>query len=145
MLERIEADIKTALQQQDAVTASVLRTLKSELHNAEIERGGELDETAVAAVLQKQAKQRRESIEEYARAGRDDKAEAEQQELAIIERYLPEPLDAAALEQFVRETIAEVGAESPADMGKVMKALQPKIAGRAEGSVVAQAVKDQLS
>ena len=145
MLEQLEADISAALRSSDKRAATTLRMLKSALHNAEISKGETLTEAEVMRVVQKEAKQRKESIESYQAAGRDDRGQEEQLELEIIERYLPEAIDENELTLLVQAAIDEVGAESPADIGAVMKVLQPKIAGRADGGKVAAEVRAKLS
>lgn len=145
MHEYIEEDLRTALKSGNKQEATVLRSLKSAVANARIAKGEDLDEADYIKVLQKEAKQRREAIESYQQADQTEKAQQEQTELAIIERYLPETLSRAELEELVLDAIAEVGATQPGDIGSVMTVLHPRVAGRAEGSEVAEMVRQQLS
>lgn len=144
MLIRIDRDITEALKAGRKQEAAVLRMLKSAFHNARIEKGEDLDDADYIKILEKEAKQRQESIESYKAAGREEQAAAEEAELAIIQRYLPERLTEAELEQLVIDTIAELGATQQSELGMVMKALQPKIAGRADGAEAAAMVRSQL-
>ncbi len=144
MYQQIDEDLKTALKAGEKREVTVLRALKSAFGNARIEKGEDLDEADYIKVLEKEAKQRRESIESYQNAGQADRAEGEQVELDLIERYLPQALTDAELDKLVADAIAEVGATQPGEMGQVMKVLQPKVAGRAEGSTVADKVRQQL-
>ncbi len=143
--EKIDSDLKEALKSGDRTGVSVLRLLKSALKNREIEKGRELTEEDILSVLSSQAKQRKESISEYEKAGREDLASKERAELAIIERYLPEQLSEEELLKLIKEVIAETGASSPKDMGRVMKTLMPRVKGRADGKVVNQKVRELLS
>lgn len=144
MLETIQEDINSAMRKGDAHTVSTLRMLKGALENARIKRKGELSEDTAVATLRKEAKQRRESAEEYRKAGRDEQANQEEAELVVIERYLPAQLSDEELADLVNEAIAESGAVSMQDMGAVMRVLQPKVAGRADGGRVAGAVRHKL-
>jgi uncharacterized protein YqeY len=142
--ERIDADYKTAMKERDALRVSVLRLLRSAIHNAEIDRQRALTDDEILGVIQSEIRKRRESIEAFQQGGRADLAEREQAELAILETYLPQPLSRAELEALVRETIREVGALSVRDMGKVMAALMPKVRGRADGREVNELVRQLL-
>jgi uncharacterized protein YqeY len=142
--ERIDADYKTAMKERDALRVSVLRLLRSAIHNAEIDRQRALTDDEILGVIQSEIRKRRESIEAFQQGGRADLAEREQAELAILETYLPQPLSRAELEALVRETIREVGALSVRDMGKVMAVLMPKVRGRADGREVNELVRQLL-
>ncbi len=142
--ERIDADYKAAMKVRDAVKVSVLRLLRSAIHNAEIDRQRALTDDEILGVIQSEIRKRRESIEAFQQGGRADLAEREQAELAILEAYLPQPLSRAELEVLVRETIREVGALSVRDIGKVMAALMPKVRGRADGREVNELVRQLL-
>lgn len=144
MYRQIDDDLKTALKNGDKTEVMVLRALKSAFGNARIDKGEDLDEADYIKVLEKEAKQRRESIESYTSAGQTERAEQEEKELEIIERYLPQALTDAELEKLVLDAIAEVGATHIGDMGSVMKVLQPRIAGRADGGEAAEKVRQQL-
>lgn len=133
---------------RDAAKLGVLRMLKSALKYAAIEKSGaegELDDTEATQVIRKQVKQRQDSIESFEKGGRAELAEKEKGELAILNSYLPAAMSAEDLAGLVRETIAEVGATSRAQMGAVMKALGPKVAGRADGKTLSQEVQRQLA
>ena len=141
-------DIKTAMKAKDTVSLTVLRALKSAIKNAAIEKGGadaELDEGESLAVIRKQIKQRHDSITQFQDAGRADLAENEQAEVLILEKYLPTPLTEEEVSAIVTAAVSETGASSKADMGKVMKAVQAKAEGRADGKVLSQLVMKALS
>jgi uncharacterized protein YqeY len=143
--ERIDADLKDAMRAKEAGKLSVLRGLKSALKYAEIEKADAgLDDSAAVQVIRKQVKQRQDSIESFEKGGRPELAAKEKEELEILNAYLPKGLSAEELSTLVRETIAEVGATSKAQMGAVMKALQPKVAGRADGKSLSAEVQKQL-
>jgi uncharacterized protein len=146
--ERIDADLKEAMRAKDTTKLGVLRMLKSALKYAEIAKSGTegaLSDAEAAQVVRKQVKQRQDSIESFEKGGRDELAKKEEEELAILNAYLPQAMSADELSRVVRETIAEVGATSKAQMGAVMKALQAKVAGRADGKTLSQEVSRQLS
>lgn len=145
--ERVDSDLKDAMRAKDAAKLGVLRMLKSSLKYSAIEKGGaeaQLDDAESAQVIRKQVKQRQDSIESFEKGGRPELAAKEKDELAILTAYLPQGLSADELAGIVRETIAEVGATSKAQMGAVMKALQTKVAGRADGRALSQEVQRQL-
>ena len=143
--ERLEQDIKEAMRARQADRLSVLRMLKSALMNAAIEAGGgpqgKLGDTEATAVIRKQVKQRQDSVESFRQAGREEQAAREATEIELLNAYLPQALDAAALDALIDEAIRETGATTKAQMGAVMKALQPKVAGRADGKTLSQAVQ----
>jgi len=146
--ERIDADLKDAMRAKDAAKLGVLRMLKSALKYSAIDKAGaegQLDDAEASQVIRKQVKQRQDSIEQFEKGGRPELAAKEKEELAILNTYLPQGLEADELNALVRETIAEVGATSKAQMGAVMKALQAKVAGRADGKTLSQEVQRQLS
>jgi uncharacterized protein YqeY len=148
LAQRIDSDLKDAMRAKDATKLGVLRMLKSALKYATIEKSGaegELDEAEATQVIRKQVKQRQDSIESFEKGGRAGLAEKEKNELAILNSYLPAAMDAEDLSRIVRETIAEVGATSRAQMGAVMKALGPKVAGRVDGKTLSQEVQRQLA
>ena len=143
--ERIDADLKDAMRAKEAGKLSVLRGLKSALNYAAIEKAdAALDDAAAVQVIRKQVKQRQDSIESFEKGGRPELAAKEKEELEILNAYLPKGLSAEELSALVRETIAEVGATSKAQMGAVMKALQAKVAGRADGKTLSAEVQRQL-
>ncbi len=145
--ERIDADLKDAMRAKDAGKLNVLRMLKSAMKNVAIEKGGAstaLDEAEATQVIRKQVKQRQDSIEQFEKGGRPELAAKEKEEMAILQSYLPQAMSAEELATAVREAIAEAGATSRAQMGAVMKILQEKIAGRADGKTLSQEVQRQL-
>ena len=148
LTQRIDADLKEAMRSRDTLKLGVLRMLKSALKYAAIEKSGtegELDDAEASQVIRKQVKQRQDSIESFEKGGRSELADKEKRELTILNEYLPAGLGSEELSRLVRETIAEVGATSKAQMGAVMKALTAKIAGRADGRTVSQEVQRQLA
>ena len=146
LAERIDADLKDAMRAKEAAKLSVLRGLKSALKYAAIEKAdANLDDAAAVQVIRKQVKQRQDSIESFEKGGRPELAAKEKEELEILNAYLPKGLSAEELSALVRETIAEVGATSKAQMGAVMKALQTKVAGRADGKTLSVEVQRQLA
>ena len=146
--ERVDADLKEAMRAKDATKLGVLRMLKSGLKYAAIAKSGaeaELSDAEAVQVIRKQAKQRQDSIESFEKGGRAELAKKEKEELSILNRYLPQPMSADEVSKIVRETIAEAGATSRAQMGTVMKALQAKVAGRVDGKALSAEVARQLS
>ena len=143
--ERIDSDLKDAMRAKEAGKLSVLRGLKSALKYAEIEKAdAALDDAAAVQVIRKQVKQRQDSIESFEKGGRPELAAKEKEELEILNAYLPKGLSTEELSALVRETIAEVGATSKAQMGAVMKLLQAKVAGRADGKTLSAEVQRHL-
>jgi uncharacterized protein len=146
--ERVDEDLKEAMRARNASKLGVLRMLKSALTYAAIEKSGaegKLTDAEAAQVIRKQVKQRQDSIESFEKGGRAELAAKEKEELSILNTYLPQAMSADELAKVVRETIAEVGATSKAQMGAVMKALQTKVAGRADGKMLSAEVQKQLS
>ena len=146
--QRIDADLKEAMRAKDTTKLSVLRMLKSALKYGAIAKSGaeaELSDAEAAQVIRKQAKQRQDSIESFEKGGRAELAEKEKEELAILIAYLPQAMSADEVVKVVRETIAEVGATSKAQMGTVMKTLQAKVASRVDGKTLSAEVQKQLS
>ena len=146
--ERVDSDLKDAMRAKDAIKLGALRMLKSALKYAEIEKSdadADLSETEAVQVIRKQVKQRQDSIESFEKGGRAELAAKEKQELSILNAYLPQAMSSDELSKLVRETIAEVGATSKAQIGAVMKAAQAKVAGRADGKTLSQEVSRQLS
>lgn len=147
LLEQIDGDLKEAMRNRDEPTKLALRSVKTALIEAEKE-GSEshtLSAEAVSAVIQRAAKQRRDAIAEFERAGRTDLVAKEQAELTVLERYLPKQMDESEVEAVVREVIAETGAQSPRDMSKVMPLAIERSAGRADGRMVSQVARRLLS
>lgn len=141
--ERLKTDLLTALKAKAEPDRTVLRSLLTALKNAEIAAGAPLDEAAAAGVLQKQLKQRQESVAAYAE--RPELAQNEEAEATVIRRYLPDPLSEEELQKLVDTAIQSTGATGASQMGTVMGALKPLIAGRADGAAVASLVKARLA
>jgi uncharacterized protein len=144
---RVDSDLKEAMRAKDATKLGVLRMLKSALKYAAIEKSGaeaELSDAEAIQVIRKQTKQRQDSIESFEKGGRAELAAKEKEELALLNSYLPQAMSPEELAKVVRETIAELGATSKAQMGGVMKALQAKVAGRADGKTLSVEVQKQL-
>jgi len=142
---RLQQALKEALRAKDMLRKETLRTALAEIKMAEVEKQRPLTEDEVLAVLQKQVKMRRETLEAAQRGGRTDLVERTQAVIAVLEEFLPQPLSEAELEALAREVIAEVGAQGPRDMGKVMKALMPRLRGRATGQQASAVVRRLLS
>ena len=146
--ERVDADLKTAMREKNATKLAVLRMLKAAIMNAAIEKSGaqgKLNDADATQVIRKQVKQRQDSIESFEKGGRAELAAKEKEELSILQSYLPQQMSADEISKAVREAIAEVGATSKAQMGAVMKAVQAKVAGRADGKTLSGEVQKQLS
>ncbi|WP_082233793.1 GatB/YqeY domain-containing protein [Halobacillus massiliensis] len=144
--ERLTQDMKTAMKARDKKTLSTIRMVKASLQNEAIKLGkDELSEEEELTVLSREVKQRKDSLHEFKEAGREDLVEELNEEIKILQVYMPEQLSDSELEQIVQETIQEVGASSKADMGKVMSAVMPKVKGKTEGSKVNQLVLKKLS
>jgi len=146
-LNKIDNDLKDAMRAKDTAKLGVLRMLKAAIKNAAIEKGGAaavLDEAETAAVIRKQVKQRQDSIEGYEKGNRPELAAAERAEIDILNTYLPQALSAEAIATLVHEAIAEAGATSRKDMGAVMKLVNAKAAGRADGRALSTEVQKQL-
>jgi Uncharacterized conserved protein len=146
--ERVDSDLKEAMRAKDTSKLGVLRMLKSALKYAAIAKSGteaELSDAEAAQVVRKQVKQRQDSIESFEKGGRAELAAKEKEELSILNTYLPQAMNSDELAEVVRATIAETGATAKAQMGAVMKALQAKVGGRADGKTLSQEVSRQLS
>ena len=146
--EQIMNDLKEAMKQKDQAAMTTLRALKSAIKYAAIEKvgaDGELPEIDAIAVVRKQIKQRRDSVDQFTAGGRPDLAATESAEISVLERYLPAALSDAETEALVASVIAELGASSKQDMGRVMKALQDRSAGRADGKLLSQLVAKALA
>jgi uncharacterized protein YqeY len=146
--QRVDSDLKESMRAKDTTKLAVLRMLKSALKYAAIAKSdaeAELSDAEAVQVIRKQAKQRQDSIESFEKGGRAELAEKEKEELAVLNTYLPQGMTADELAKIVRETIAEIGATSKAQMGAVMKALQAKVGGRADGKALSSEVQKQLT
>ena len=144
--EQIVSDLTAAMKAQDAQRTSTLRMVKAAMMNRKIEQGNDLTDEDVQKLLRSLVKQRRDSIEQYEKAGRQELVDKEAAEIAVIEAYLPQAASAEEIEAAVAAAVAETGATSMKDMGKVMKAAQAALAGKnADGKLVSEAVKARLS
>ncbi len=143
--KRLQDDLKQALRDREEIRKTTLRLALAAIKNAEIAQGKELDDEGLIAVLSQQAKQRRESIDQFRKGSRDDLVAQEEAELQILLEYLPTQLSEDEISTRAREVIAEMGATSPAQMGEVMRVLMPQLRGQADGRVVSTIVKQILS
>jgi len=144
--EKIIADLTASMKAQDAPRTSTLRMVKAAMMNRKIDKGAELDDDDMLKLLRSLVKQRKDSVEQYEKAGRKDLVDKEQAEISVIESYLPQPATEADIQQAVAAAIAETGATSMKDMGKVMKAAQTALAGKnADGKLVSEIVKSKLA
>lgn len=145
MRTRISSDLKAAMKAGEKDKVAVLRLINAAIQSAEIEAKGAIDEAGILAVMTKMVKQRRDSIQQYTDGGRQDLAEKEQAEIAIIEQYLPAQMDEAAVTAAIKAAISETGAAGPKDMGKVMGVLKAKYAGQMDFQKASAAVKAALT
>ncbi len=145
LIDRMESDLTTAMKERDGERRDTLRLLLSALRAAEKELQRPLSEDEELQVLQRERKRRQEAADAFADAGREEQAEKEERELDVLEEFMPEPLSDDELERIVDDAIAEVGATSLRDLGRVMADVMPQIAGRADGSVVSQLVREKLA
>ena len=144
---KVMSDMKEAMKSRDEATLRALRAIKAEIIKAKTDpgAGGEIGEEKELSLLQKMMKQRKDSLEIYQQQHREDLARKEQEEILVIERFLPRQLSADELRTAVQEIIAETGASSPADMGKVMGAATKRLAGKADGKAISALVKELLA
>ncbi|MFD1358243.1 GatB/YqeY domain-containing protein [Fictibacillus halophilus] len=145
LLNDLNQDMKQAMKDKNKQKLSVIRMLKASLQNEAIKQGRELNEEEELTVLVREMKQRKDSLQEFEKAGRDDLVAGLQDEIAVLTPYLPKQLNEEELSEIVAQTISETGAASKADMGKVMGALMPKVKGKADGGLVNRIVQQQLS
>lgn len=145
LLKQLQSDMITAMKDRDKDTLAVVRMLKAAVQNAQIEAGHDLTPDEEVAVMSREYKQRKESLAEFQKAGRQDLIDKTNNELKVVEKYLPKQLSADDVKKIVSETVQEVGAASMKDFGKVMGAVMPKVKGQADGKLVNQAVKETLS
>jgi uncharacterized protein YqeY len=144
--QKIISDLTSSMKAQDAPRTSTLRMVKAAVMNREIEKGGEMDDEEMMKLLRSLVKQRRDSVEQYEKGGRQDLANKEKSEIEVIESYLPQSASREEIEQAVHAALAETGATSMKDMGSVMKAAQTALAGKnADGRTVSEIVKAKLS
>lgn len=142
--DRIRQDMKAAMRARETARLSAIRLLLAAVQQKEVDTRVTLDDAAVLEVIAKMVKQRRESIAQYAKAGRSDLVAGEEFEIGVLSAYLPQPLGEAALEEAVAAAISESGAAGPRDMGRVMALLKPRLAGRADMGRVSAMVKAKL-
>ena len=142
--DRVQDELLAAMRAHDETTKSTLRMLKAAIKNAEIEARAPLDDEGVLNVVQKQVKQRRESILEFQKANRTDLVDKEAAELAVLETYMPQQADRAEIEAAARALVAETGASGPRDIGKVMPPLVKQFSGRADGRLINEVVRALL-
>ncbi len=145
LIEELEDDLREAMRERDGDLRDVLRLILNALRNAEKELQRPLTEEEELQVLQRERKKRVEAAEAFRNAGREEQAEDEEYELDVLEDYMPEPLSEDEIEEIVDDAIAENGATSLADLGRVMADVMPQIAGRADGSTVSQIVREKLA
>ena len=145
LIARMEADLTAAMKERDNERRDALRLILSSLRSAEKDLQRPLHDDEELQVLQRERKRRLESAEAFRAAGREEQAQAEEAELAVLEEFMPEPLSEDDLERIVDDAIAEVGATSMRDLGRVMADVMPQIAGRADGSAVSQIVREKLA
>ncbi|MDQ0876923.1 uncharacterized protein YqeY [Paenibacillus sp. V4I3] len=142
--DRLNEDMKQAMKSQDKFKLSVIRMVRSTIKNSEIDLKRALDDNEVLDVLTREIKQRKDSLHEFTKAGRDDLAESLKAELVILAEYMPQQLSEEEVKAIVQQTIQQIGASSKADMGKVMTALMPQVKGRADGKLINQLVQQLL-
>jgi len=148
MKNKLKQELKESMLAKDELRTSVLRLLLSAINYMEIQKGGagyEATDEDVVSVIQKEVKQRKDSIEQFKNAKREELAEKEEKELEILNKYLPEQMGEEEVTALIKEAIKETGAASITDMGKVMGALMPKIKGKADGNLVSQIVRKELT
>ncbi|NYZ61482.1 GatB/YqeY domain-containing protein [Luteimonas deserti] len=143
--QRLTDDMKAAMKGGDKATLGVIRLVNAAIKQREVDERVELDDAAVLAVLEKMVKQRRDSVSQYEGAGREDLAQIERDEIVVIERYLPEKLGEAEILAAIAAAKAETGASGPADIGRLMGVLKPRLAGQADMGVVSRLVKQSLA
>ena len=144
LYQRLDQAFKEAIKNQQPVTAATLRLLKSAIHYREVDARRQLTEAELQAIINTQAKQRREAMAEYTKAGRPELAKKEEEELSVLLSFLPPQLSQAEIEAEVVGVIAELGASGPKDLGKVMKGAMARLSGRADGKVIQEIVRQRL-
>ncbi|MFM1651512.1 GatB/YqeY domain-containing protein [Brevibacillus sp. B_LB10_24] len=144
VMERLDQDLKQAMKDKATVKLSVIRMVKAAIKNEEISKGSQLSEDDVLTILGRELKQRRDSLHEFEKAGREDLAGKTREEMEILTSYLPVQMSEDEIRQIVRETISQVGAASKKEMGKVMGAIMPKVKGKADGTLVQKIVSEEL-
>lgn len=142
--EKLQEDLKSSMKNKDTVKKSVVTLIRAAIKQHEVDNRVELADDAIIDIISKQLKQRKDSLAEFVKANRDDLVEETKSEIQVLEGYLPQQLSEEELEKIVIETIAEVGATSMKDMGKIMAEIKPKTAGRADGRKINELVKKNL-
>lgn len=142
--EKLQEDLKSSMKNKDAIKKSVVTLIRAAIKQHEVDNRVELADDAIIDIISKQLKQRKDSLAEFVKANRDDLVEETKSEIQVLEGYLPQQLSEEELEKIVIETIAEVGATSMKDMGKIMATIKPKTAGRADGRKINELVKKNL-
>ena len=145
LLDRLTVDMKEAMKNKEKQRLSVIRMVKSALQNEAIKLSKELTEDEALTVLNRELKQRKDSLHEFEKANREDLAEKVREEVVILNAYMPEQLSEEEVAEIVQQTIQEVGASTKADMGKVMGAIMPKVKGKTDGAIVNRLVQQYLS
>ncbi|RSL31606.1 GatB/YqeY domain-containing protein [Salibacterium salarium] len=145
LMDRLNEDLKSALKAKDKKRLAVIRGIKSSLQNEAIKEARELEEEETLLVLNREWKQRKESLHEFEKANRDDLTHEVEQEIKILSEYMPKQLSEEDLDNIVQDTIQEVGASSKSDIGVVMSAVMPKVQGKADGKQVNQLVQKHLT
>ncbi len=143
--DQLTTDMKAAMKGGDKQTLGVIRLVNAAIKQREVDERIELDDAQVVAVLDKMVKQRRDSVAQYEAAGREDLAQVERDEITVIERYLPAKMDEASIAAEIEAAVVETGAAGPADMGKLMGVLKPRLAGKADMGLVSKLVKQRLA
>jgi uncharacterized protein YqeY len=143
--DRVNEDVKAAMKAREAERLGTLRLLTAAMKQREVDERITLDDAGVVAVIEKMLKQRKDSVEQYEKAGRQELADAEKREMAILSAYLPQQLAQEEIAAIIAEAVAATGARGPADMGKVMGVVKPKVAGRADMGRVSALVKAKLA
>lgn len=143
--DRLNEEMKSAMKSKDDLRLSAIRMIRSSVKNKEIDQKREMDDQGIIEVVSTLVKQRRESLKMFSDAGRDDLVQKEEKELGILLEFLPKQLSEGELLEMITRVIGETGAQGPKDMGKVMKSLQPAVAGRADGKLVSELVKQKLA
>jgi uncharacterized protein len=145
LLERLNSDIKQAMKNKEKDKLSVIRMIKASIQNEALKTGNELSEEEELTVLSREVKQRKDSLHEFDKAGREDLVEKIRTELQYVELYMPRQLSEEEVSEIVKQAISETGASSKAEMGKVMAVIMPKVKGKADGSLVNKLVQQHLS
>ncbi len=144
LLQRLDEDLKKALKESDRLKLSAIRMVKAAVKNRQIEKGRDLSDEEILSVISTLAKQRRESIEQFSKGGRNDLADQERHELAVLQMYMPQQLSPEELDSLIRQAIQESQAKDEKDMGKVMKVLMPRVKGVSDGKAVNARVRELL-